>query len=94
MDQRDLAYWLEVLLHKGRAGQAYNVGSDQAISIRELAHLVRDLLSPTKSVHILGSLNSSNLRNRYIPSVEKARSEFNLSLAYTLPAAIQEFISF
>ena len=52
MDQRDLARWLEVLLLQGCAGQAYNVGSDVAISIAELAHRVRDLLAPGKPVHI------------------------------------------
>lgn len=52
MDQRDLAKWLCVLLVVGEAGQAYNVGSDNAVTISELAHLIRDLLAPEKPVRL------------------------------------------
>ena len=34
MDQEDLAIWLWRLLQYGKAGEAYNVGSDQAITIK------------------------------------------------------------
>ena len=45
LDQRELAHWLWVLLFEGLSGEAYNVGSNKAISISRLAHLVRDLIS-------------------------------------------------
>lgn len=93
MDQRDLAHWLVTLLVRGRAGQAYNVGSDAAITIRELAHLVRDLLAPGKTVQILGQANSRNFRNRYVPSIDKTRSELALGLSYTLPESILETVA-
>lgn len=89
MDQRDLARWLEVLLHEGRAGHAYNVGSDAAVSIAELAHQVRDLLAPGKPVHIAGTADTSSFRNRYVPSIAKAQSELGLHLQYTLPQSIR-----
>ena len=54
LDPSDLAHWLLTLLEHGRPGQAYNVGSDEVISIADLAHMVRDLLVPEKPVHILG----------------------------------------
>ncbi len=92
MDQRDLARWLAVLLLQGRAGQAYNVGSDVAISIAELAHRVRDLLAPGKPVHIAmaAAAGVGNLRSRYVPSITKARSELGLELRYTLEDAVRE----
>lgn len=92
MDQRDLARWLEVLLLQGCAGQAYNVGSDVAISIAELAHRVRDLLAPGKPVHIAmaAAAGVGNLRSRYVPSITKARSELGLELRYTLEDAVRE----
>jgi dTDP-glucose 4,6-dehydratase len=89
MDQRDLAHWLQVLLRQGRAGQAYNVGSDAALTIAELAHQVRDLLAPGKPVRIAGAANTDSVRNRYVPSIAKARSELGLRLQYTLPQSIQ-----
>ena len=88
MDQRDLAHWLEVLLRDGQAGQAYNVGSDRAIGISELAHQVRDLLAPGKPVHIAGAADTGSFRNRYVPSIAKAQSELGLRLQYTLSQSI------
>jgi len=94
MDQRDLAHWLNKLLHSGQAGQAYNVGSDRAITIRDLAHLVRDTLAPKKSVRIIGQTSEHNFRNRYVPSVQKARSELGLGFDFSLEASIQETAKF
>lgn len=89
MDQRDLAHWLLTLMTRGQAGQAYNVGSDQAISVAELAHRVRDLLSPNKPVRIAGKATADNARNRYVPSIAKAHKELDLALRFSLNDAIQ-----
>lgn len=89
MDQRDLADWLDVLLRVGRAGQAYNVGSDESLSIAELAHQVRDLLAPGKPVH-MGVGGAPGPRHRYVPSIAKARNELGLSLRYTLRESVME----
>jgi UDP-glucuronate decarboxylase len=94
MDQRDLAHWLNKLLACGQAGQAYNVGSDQAITIHELAHLVRDSIAPKKSVRIIGLGSEQNFRNRYVPSIYKAQSELGLCLNFPLETSIQETTRF
>lgn len=93
MDQRDLAYWLWFLLEEGQAGEAYNVGSDEVISIRELAHLVRDLISPSKHVRVLGTAEASVARNRYIPDIRKAQRSLNLRSHFHLSDAILNSIS-
>lgn len=91
MDQRDLAHWLEVLLGKGEAGQAYNVGSDQVVSIGELAHQVRDLLAPGKPVVIARCAEAGgSFRNRYVPAISKACNELGLRLRYSLAESIRE----
>lgn len=90
MDQRDLAMWLLTLLHDGRPGEAYNVGSDQALSIAELAHLVRDTISPGKAVLIAGKADQNNFRNRYVPDISKARSELGLAIKIGLGDAIRD----
>lgn len=92
MDQRDLAHWLDVLLRNGRAGHAYNVGSDAAVTIAELAHRVRDLLAPGKPVHISGIAKAGGSINRYVPSISKVRLEFGLTLRYTLQDAVLETV--
>lgn len=90
MDQRDLAHWLLQLLYRGRPGHAYNVGSDRAIDMAVLAHLVRDLLAPAKPVHIRGLGTAADPRNRYIPSTTKAQQELGLSLTIPLERAIRD----
>lgn len=71
----DLAVWLLHLLLHGKAGESYNVGSDEALTIRELATLVRDVLSPGKPIEIQKSSEtaSSLTRNSYVPAIDRAR---------------------
>ena len=90
MHQADLANWLLTLLRAGRSGHAYNVGSDQAISIADLARCVRDVVSPEKAVHIHGEgLIDNAQRSRYIPSIAKAQTELGLELTVDLREAIR-----
>lgn len=88
LDQRDLAHWLCCLLEKGQAGQAYNVGSDESISVAELAHLVRDTLAPDKAVKILGTPDQNRQRNRYVPDIAKVRNLLQLDVRIQLKQAI------
>lgn len=89
LDQDDLANWLLALLEKGRPGEAYNVGSDEVVSIADLAHLVRDLIAPDKPVRILGKADPSHARNRYVPGISKARSELGLDVSIPLTESIR-----
>jgi len=90
MDQRDLADWLMTLLMHGKSGEAYNVGSDRAISIADLAYLVRDVVSPGKPVRILGKAVGNAERNRYVPDIGKAERDLGLKCRYGLEEAIGE----
>ena len=83
-----MANWLWSLLEYGREGHTYNIGSDQIISIKELAYLVRDLLAPEKPVHKLGKPNPLSIRNRYIPDITKVRTMHNLHVTIPLEQAI------
>lgn len=89
LDQQDLAQWLLKLMEQGESGQAYNVGSDQAISIAELAHVVRDIIAPNKKVHILNAINQSDSRNIYIPCIQKARINMALDVHVSLEESIR-----
>ena len=88
LDQRDLAHWLMTLLRDGKAGEAYNVGSDRKISIADLAHLVRDLVSPDKPVRILAKPVDNAERSRYVPDISKIHSHLGLRPTYTLEQSI------
>jgi len=88
LDQRDLAHWLMTLLRDGKAGEAYNVGSDRAISIADLAYLVRDLVSPEKPVRILANPVDNAERSRYVPDISKIHNHLGLRPTYTLEQSI------
>ncbi|WP_374244317.1 NAD-dependent epimerase/dehydratase family protein [Zoogloea sp.] len=85
----DLAIWLLTLLLQGAHGRAYNVGADRALSIAELAHRVRDTLAPAAAVHIAHGHDDKAARNRYIPSIERARHELALDAWTPLEDAIR-----
>jgi UDP-glucuronate decarboxylase len=89
LNQSDLAHWLFTLLEHGRPGQAYNVGSDEVISIALLAHLVRDVFASNKTVHILGKPDPGAARNRYVPHIRKAQQQLGLSVSVPLAEAIR-----
>jgi len=92
MNQTDLARWLLCILDKGVPGNAYNVGSDQAISISDLAHLVRDILSPNKSVVFKNATSTFKGRNVYIPDISAARNDLHLQITISLRESIEEFV--
>ena len=90
MHQSDLAHWLLTLLQLGSPGHAYNVGSDEALSIADAAYLVRDILAPEKPVLIKGVVLADNAyRNRYIPDISKAKNELGLEVTVSLAEAIR-----
>ena len=89
LDQGDLAHWLLTLLARGRSSEAYNVGSDQALTIAELAELVRRLLAPASAVRLLRKPGADTaIRNRYVPSIAKANGELGLGVATSIEDAI------
>src|SRR5262249_20977994 len=51
----DLAIWLWTILVRGQSGRAYNVGSEDAISIADLAVTVRGLLNLRLGVTVAGT---------------------------------------
>jgi len=85
--QTDLAEWMLQILVSGTPGEAYNVGSDIAISIRDLALLIRDLVDPKLEVEVRETSNSLP-RQRYVPSIEKIRHDLGLDVTVPLSEAI------
>ena len=83
----DLAVWLMTLLLNGRAGAAYNVGSDRELDVLSAARRVRDTLKPELSVRI--AENASTAASFYVPDIERARSELGLDVWTDLELAIR-----
>ena len=88
----DLAVWLLTLLARGNPGRAYNVGGDRAISLAELAEVIRDTVAPGAAIDILGT-DSGAPRHRYLPDIHRAREELGLDAWTPLPQAIARMAS-
>jgi len=74
----DLAWWLWILLLRGRAGRAYNVGSEVPVTIGELAREAACLGKDPVPVRIAEVSRPEIPPQRYVPSTVRARSELGL----------------
>ena len=75
----DLAIWLLALACKGKSGAPYNVGSDAAFRLDELAQLIGNTLGLGNSVTVLGRTHSTR-RLRYIPDVSRIREDIGVEV--------------
>ncbi|MDE2293214.1 MAG: NAD(P)-dependent oxidoreductase [Elusimicrobia bacterium] len=83
----DLAVWLWTLLLRGRAGRAYNVGSERAVSIAELAAAAARL-RPGCRVETRGRAAPHAPPQRYVPSTVRARQQLGLRENIPLDAGL------
>lgn len=90
----DLAIWLWTILFRGQNNRIYNVGSEESVSISELAHMVAASFSPAVGVIIRGKPDPRKAPERYVPSTARANRELGLMPWISLPAAIARTIAF
>lgn len=88
----DLMCWLWTILLNGKADEDYNVGSEDAISISELATTVSECCPPAVKCEVLGKPDFNIPAPRYIPNTEKARKELGLKQSYSLTDSIKRTI--
>jgi len=84
----DLTVWMWTLLIAGEKGAVFNVGSDEAVSIAELAQRTSDVLGGP-GVEILGKPDPGWNPGRYVPSTAAIRRELGLSPTVGLDEAIR-----
>ncbi|MBE7535050.1 MAG: NAD-dependent epimerase/dehydratase family protein [Anaerolineales bacterium] len=90
----DLAIWLWTILLRGESGRAYNVGSEEEVSIAETARSVARGISPNTSVEIHGKPNPLAAPERYVPSTKRAQDELRLKQYVSLEDSIKRVILF
>lgn len=84
----DLIVWLLTMLVRAKPGAVYNVGSDQTISIKELAEKTSQVLGGA-GVRILGQSDQGWNLGRYVPDTSLIQNELGLAQTVTLEQAIQ-----
>lgn len=85
----DLAVWLWTILFRGAAGRPYNVGSGEALTIRELAEAVAAATEPGTAIEIARQPVPGTPASRYVPDVRRAETELRLVAAVPLAEGIR-----
>ena len=85
----DLATWLWTILFRAPSMRAYNVGSEEAVTIRELAAATAQAVNPAVVVEVAQAIDSKRVPHCYVPSTARAREELNLRQMISLHEALR-----
>jgi len=91
----DLAEWLVTILLRGESHRAYNVGSEEAVSIRQLAERVADIAATVwldrgrPEILMAKQPQAGTAAERYVPDCRRAREELGLVPATSLDESIR-----
>jgi len=89
----DLAAWLWImLLSESAGGRAYNVGSEVAVSVADLARLVARVGLVETEIVVRGERGWSGGGDWYVPCTERARRELGVDQWTTLEDAVKRTI--
>ena len=87
MHADDLVRWLMTLADAAdREAPVYNVGSDEALTMGEIAQLVAERFDVPAEVPPV----TDTAVDRYVPSIARARAELGLALSFDLASAVDE----
>lgn len=90
----DLMIWLWTSLFRGTSGRLYNVGSERAISVGELASMIAKIsgsqvIFENRAIDLPTSSSA-----QYVPSVHRITSELGVSELISLEESIKRTLSF
>ena len=85
----DLATWLWTMLFQAPSLRAYNVGSEDAISVRGLAETIVKTVNPQSKVQVSQTPAAGVHPNRYIPATARAQTELGLAQKVSLEEGLR-----
>jgi nucleoside-diphosphate-sugar epimerase len=85
----DQTLWLWTILLRGQPGRSYNVGSSDGRPLREVASVVAATTSPALTVRIARQPDFSQPPERYVPEVNRIKTELGVAESVDLPEAIR-----
>lgn len=85
----DLATWLWTILFRASRELVFNVGSEQAISIVDLAQQVRTALDSSADIRVAQRATPGAAAQRYVPNTGRARQDLGLTCEVPLEEAIR-----
>ena len=96
LDGSDMASWILKLVDAGEPGWGYHVGSEEAISVAELANLVADraalMRGDAVEVEILGAQRDTDGVSRYVPETHFTRQMLGVSQSVRLTDSVDQML--
>ncbi len=89
----DLTAMLWKILLQSPVGRIYNVGSDESISILELANKFIAFLDAPVEMTISSKPNIKSKPDRYVPDINRGRSELGIDIYTDIDKAIKRTLS-
>ena len=91
MHSDDLIRWIiKILINSNSKCEIYNVGSDEAITIKQLANLIAKKFK--KNVSIKNKKISKNNIDYYVPSISKIKKELNLINKFNIIKSLDQIL--
>lgn len=85
----DMAFWILHVLTEGVMGLAYNIGSPDGVTLKQLAEKIASNFSRKPKI-ILHAFNGSHLhRSKFVPDVGLAQKTLGLKLSVSLDEAVK-----
>ena len=84
----DMAAWLWAVLIRGSNAHPYNVGSEESLSILDLAGRISNVLGRKLRISTLHHPQPGTSPTHYVPNSARARLELQLPVAMALEEAI------
>lgn len=88
----DLAYWVIKSLIYGKNGEAYNLGSNQPISLNDLAIEIKNQIDPNINIYYKFSKELNEQPSQIIPDTNKIRKDLKVSEVFNVSQAIDRTI--
>ncbi len=88
----DLAIWLWTILFRGASCRPYNIGSEESITIGELARTVAQCFEKPIEVRIAQQPAPGTPAERYVPSTQRARAECGVRQSISLADAVRKTV--
>ena len=96
LDGMDMAQWIMRAAEAGEPGFPHHVGSEDAISIRGLAHLVADraaqVLGLEVDVRVLGTSRSTDGVSRYVPETSLTRQILGVAQTVSIEDSVDQML--
>jgi dTDP-glucose 4,6-dehydratase len=89
----DMTAMLWKILLQSPVGRVYNVGSDEPITILELAKKVISFLDTAMEVVVMLKANIKSKSARYVPGINRGKSELGMNTYTDIDKAIQRTLS-